>query len=69
VLPSTSSKVGILSVNVQYYMYAHGPDVGCCSVAIVAGTYLPVAVRAIIGDQDSPGERDVHEDVYKSKVL
>jgi hypothetical protein len=42
----------------------NGPAVGCCG-AIVAGTCLPVVVRAVIGGQDSPGERDVHEDVYE----
>jgi hypothetical protein len=46
----------------------HGPAVGCFRT-IVAGTYLPIAVREVIGGQDSPGERDVHEDVYEDIVL
>jgi hypothetical protein len=46
----------------------HGPAVGFC-VAIVTGTCLPVAAQAVIGGQDSPGERGVHGDVYEDTIM
>jgi hypothetical protein len=71
VLKSTGSKVGILIsvITILYVSNAmHGLDVWQSS-RVHTYMYLPVAVRAVIGGQDSPGERDVHEDVYEDTVL